>query len=254
MTSGERASAPRPRRGRPARTPAALRPALAWLGRHVRGLRTALGLYLLAGLGLALAALAGFAELAEHVMEGATQRFDEAVLLWMDTHSSPRLTTLALEVTALGSIAAVGLVLFLASVLFWTMGRRYSVLLLWVAVVGGVALNYALKALFSRPRPQLFEWRVPHAGASSFPSGHAMTAAVVYGTLAYLLTRLALGRGARIGVWLVLLGVVLLVGASRLYLGVHYPSDVVAGFGAGFAWAAVCAVGLEVVRYFRARR
>jgi undecaprenyl-diphosphatase len=227
---------------------------LRFIGTHVRGFHAAVGTFLGLGLAVALLGVAAFAGLAELVEEGMTQRFDERVLLWMNAHASPKLDVLALEVTALGSGMVVWMTLLVASVFLWLSGHRYSVALLWIAFLGSTLLNSALKAGFDRPRPDLFEWRVVHAGQSSFPSGHTMTGTVVYATLAYLVTRLEPSRRLRRFTMLVALVVVVMVGASRLYLGVHYPSDVLAGFVAGLAWATCCALGIEALRYFRARR
>ena len=123
---------------------------------------------------------------------------------------------------------------------------------LWVAIAGATLLNLLLKATFSRPRPDVFPWLVPHAGQSSFPSGHAMTSTVAYLTIAYLVARLQPSAALRHLTLAFAALVIFSVGLSRVYLGVHYPSDVMAGWVAGVAWASVCALGLEVVRHFRA--
>jgi undecaprenyl-diphosphatase len=227
---------------------------LRWIGRHVRGFHAAVGLFLVIGLGIMLLAVLAFAGIAVLVAEGVTQRFDNAVLLWLNRYASPALDAAALEVTALGSGFVTWMLILLASVFLWTTHHRYSAVLAWVALLGGALLNSVLKSLFDRPRPDLFEWRTPYAGHSSFPSGHSMTAMSVYAILAYLIVRLEPSRRVRrltLGVFAV---VVILVGISRLYLGVHYPSDVIAGFLIGFVWATFCALGLEAVRYFRGRR
>lgn len=226
---------------------------LRWIGGHVRGFYGAIGTFLVLGLAMVLVGIFLFAQLAEWMAAGATQRFDDRVLLWMNQHGTPWLDTMALEVTALGAGLVVWMVVLVASAFLWATRHRYSVLLLWVAVLGGGVLNTALKMSFDRPRPQLFEWKTAYAGLSSFPSGHSMTAVIVYGTLAYLVARLESKRLLR---WLTLgvtALVVLLIGVSRMYLGVHYPSDVLAGFVAGTAWAVVCALGIEAIRYFRRR-
>jgi undecaprenyl-diphosphatase len=227
---------------------------LRWIGRHVRGFHAAVGTFLVAGLVLSLALLFAFVELAEWVMEGKTRAFDEAVLLWMHRHATPRLTVGALEVTALGASLVVWMVVTVASIFLWMSRHRYSVALLWVAVLGAGVINHVLKSLFDRPRPDLFPWRAPYAGHASFPSGHSMTAMVAYATLAYLVARLEPTptlRRLTLGVTAV---VILLIGLSRMYLGVHYPTDVVAGYITGLVWATFCALGIEAVRYFRGRR
>ncbi len=236
--------------------PASLRPVLRWIGAHVRGFHAALGLFLSAGLALALAAVLAFAAIARLVGRGATQAADEAALRWIAARHTPPLDTVALQLTYLGATSVVAMTLLVASTLLWMGRHRWSVALLWTAVLGNAALNTALKLAFARPRPTVFPFRISGIGesASSFPSGHAMSSVVVYGTLAYLVARLEPTRRMRRATLAFAVVLVLLVGASRLYLGVHYPSDVLAGYVAGFAWAATCALGVEAVRWFRARR
>jgi undecaprenyl-diphosphatase len=229
-----------------------LRTALSWIGRHVRGFHTAVGLFLSAGLALALLALLLFTGLAALVEEGVTRPFDEGILLWLHRHGTPTLDSWAERLTVLGSSTVVVLTVLVTSAFLWLTRHRYSVLLLWVAMLGGAVLNVALKLGFDRARPELWE-RAP-AGEPSFPSGHAMSAVVVYGTLAYLIARLEPTRAMRRATLAFALVLVLLIGLSRLYLGVHYPSDVLAGYAVGFAWATVCALGIEAIRYFRTRR
>jgi undecaprenyl-diphosphatase len=145
----------------------------------------------------------------------------------------------ARDVTALGGTAV--LTLLVAAVLgFLLIARRtHAAALVFGATVGGAVLSSLLKTAYDRPRPDL----VPHLSyvtSASFPSGHAMLSAVVYLTLGALLSRLVPGRWAKgyfLGVAALL---ALLVGASRVYLGVHYPTDVVAGWAAGVAWATAC--------------
>lgn len=229
-------------------------PLLRWIERRVHGFYGALGLFLTIGLVLALLAIGLFAWLAEQMARGATQAFDEAVLLWLYERHTPWLDVAALEVTALGASLVVWMTLMVASAFLWATRHKLSVLLLWVAVVGGGILNSALKGMFDRPRPELFPWKTPYAGQSSFPSGHAMTAVIVYATLGYLVARLEptpLLRRLTLGIVAV---VIVLIGLSRLYLGVHYPSDVLAGFVAGFAWATFCAAAIQAIHYFRGRK
>lgn len=227
---------------------------LRWIREHVSGFYAAVGTFLLIGMGIALAAVLLFAGIAALMTAGAVQRFDEAVLLWVNTHANDTLDVLALEITALGSGAAVWMLVMVGSVFLWSTTHRYSAALLWIAALGAPVVNSALKMLFDRPRPQLFEWRTEYAGLSSFPSGHSATAMVVYATLAYLVVRLEPSRRLRrvtIGVAVL---VILLVGITRLYLGVHYPSDVIAGYMVGLVWATTCALGIEAVKYFRYRK
>lgn len=231
-----------------------LLPLLRAIGRGVGGFHAAVGTFLLLAFAVMLAGMAAFALLAEAVTEGETEAVDRAILLWLNRHGSPELDSVALNVTALGSGLVVGLVIVLASAYLWGSRHRYSAVLLWVALGGSWILSSILKAFFDRPRPQLFAWRTPHAFQASFPSGHSITAMVGYATLAYLVARLLPQRALR---WLTVgtaALIVAMVGWSRMYLGVHWPSDVLGGYATGLAWASFCGLGLSAVRYFRGRR
>lgn len=230
-----------------------LAPLLRWVGAHVSGFHGPVAVVLALALFAIVGALAAFAEVAEWVGEGKTQAFDERLMLAVHARATPLLNVAAQEVTSLGATLVMAMVLFVASVLLWISHHRYSVLLLWVSLVGATALNSLLKSVFDRPRPSLVPWGVEHAAASSFPSGHSMSAMAFYASLAYLVARLGstrLLRGLTFGVFAL---VVVLIGLSRVYLGVHYPSDVLAGFLSGFAWACFCALGIEALRYYRRR-
>jgi undecaprenyl-diphosphatase len=186
------------------------------------------------------------------VRAGRTQAFDDAVMHWVAAHRVPWLEEAMLEITFLGTGLVVVVMVGIAALFLWLTRHRYSAVLLLVATGGGILLNNVLKLGFARPRPTVFSWGT-HVMTSSFPSGHAMSAAVVYGTVAYLAARLEHGRLAR-AVTLLAAGVlILLICASRLYLGVHYPSDIIAGIVVGVAWAGFCMAMLEVAQRFGRR-
>lgn len=188
----------------------------------------------------------GFAKLADEVREGATKTVDETVLLAMrsatdlsDPVGPKWFEEAARDFTAFGG-AAVLLALSLAAATYLLLeGKRHAALLLVVAIGGGWLLSSLFKAGFDRPRPDL----VPHGVvvySASFPSGHAMMSAVTYLTLGALLARLHRPRALKaffLGIAIVL---TIVVGLSRVYLGVHWPTDVVAGWAAGSVWASVC--------------
>ncbi|MGH7630837.1 MAG: phosphatase PAP2 family protein [Gemmatimonadales bacterium] len=229
---------------------------LRWLLAHVHNLYTAVGLLMSLAFGLALAGAWGFAEIAQAVASGETQRVDDAILLWLNSHSSPALDELALQITAVGNGLSVVVIGLVACAFLWAMRERVGVLLLVIAVVGGDLFNRLLKDAFGRPRPELFLLETPFARpvSASFPSGHATASMVLFLVLAYLLARLG-GRGAFRWVVIAVAGLlIVLIGLSRLYLGVHYPSDVLAGYVFGFVWAALCAFGIEAVRGLRRGR
>lgn len=186
-------------------------------------------------LGAALAMLL-FIRLAHEMMEGETQRFDVSVLALLAAHRSAWLFTLMGCVSQVAGPNIQSVLVCLAAAAFARRGRFWpDGLVLLTAGVGGAALVWGLKHLFHRPRPEVIFDRLGY----SFPSGHSFFAVVVYGTLAYLLARM-LPRRVRSWVWSTAGLAILLVGFSRIYLGEHYPSDVLAGFVVGVPWLWGC--------------
>src|SRR5690606_32838255 len=120
-------------------------------------------------------------------------------------------------------------------------------------MIGGKILNTVLKAAFDRNRPSVVEWFY-EVTSPSFPSGHAMGAFIGYGTVAYLVGRLSPTRRLRHVTWFVASLTIVAIGVSRMYLGVHYASDVLAGFLAGLAWLAFVASSVPALRFFAPRR
>jgi undecaprenyl-diphosphatase len=210
------------------------------------GKRDRTELSLLAGGLLVIVGLLLFAQLADLVREGYTQGFDERVLRSLrraddpSTPIGPRwLRGAAIDITALGSAAVLGLAVAAIVGFLLLQGLRRTALFVFAASAGGWLLNGALKELFQRARPDV----VPHLRevlTLSFPSGHAMTSAAVYLTLGAMLMRIAERRTTKIYCMGVAMLVTLLVGASRVYLGVHYPTDVLAGWLVGLSWAVIC--------------
>jgi undecaprenyl-diphosphatase len=230
----------------------ALFTALRFVARHASSFYAALGLVLVAGAAIAVGATWMFVELADVVSEGATQAFDEAVLRWMAAHQKPWLQHVMFEITLLGTGLVLMVMVAVSATFLWLSDHRFSALLLVIATWGGVAINSLLKSTFDRPRPQVFEWGADVL-TSSFPSGHAMTATITYGTVAYLAARLQRRRLAR---WITLIVaglMIVLICFSRLYLGVHYPTDVVAGALMGLGWTAFCMAMLEGIQVFGRR-
>jgi len=213
----------------------------------------ALGIFLLAGLLVAALGTWIFEEVADNVTAGATQSFDVSVIRWMGAHHSKTLDAVMVEVTALGTGTVVMMIVAVAGLFLVLTQHKYSAILLLVSTFGGLVLNGILKLGFNRPRPSIFLPEV-NTVSSSFPSGHAMSAAIVYGTVAYLAARLHRRRWARVLVMTAAFIVIVLISVSRLYLGVHYPSDVVGGVAIGLAWAAFCMATLEAIQKFAARR
>jgi len=226
---------------------------LRTIGLHVSSFYVTVGVFLVGGILVAIFATMGFAELAEHVLEGGTQSFDVAVLEWIKQHHSPVLTQLLTEMTYLGTGIVVITVVGVTALFLWNTEHKHSARLLLASTIGAIILNNTLKYFYHRERPSVFEWGT-HVASSSFPSGHAMSATVVYGTVAYLLMRLQKHTLSKV---LTLSGAViliLLICFTRLYLGVHYPSDVLGGIIVGLAWAAFCMATLEASLVIGRRR
>ena len=223
------------------------------IGKVAQNFYATIGIFLLAGASVAIAGTYAFAKYAGHVTSGSTQAFDDAVLRWIGAHKPASLEPVILEITFLGTGTVVMMIVAVAALFLWLSRHRYSAALLTIATLGGILLNNLLKAGFGRPRPQIFDWG-SHAISSSFPSGHAMSAAVVYSTVAYLAARLQKKHWHRVVTMLAAVIIILMIAATRLYLGVHYPSDVLAGIIIGLAWAGFCMATLEAIQVYARRR
>jgi undecaprenyl-diphosphatase len=207
-----------------------------------------LGLHLTVGLVAAAGCLWLFGGLAEDILTNdPLVRYDRAIADYLHGVATPTLTTFFLVVTALGSIETIALLgIIIAAVLAWR--RQWLYLGTWIVAVGGsVALDRLLKELFARPRP-FFEHPLLLETSYSFPSGHAMESFVLYGMLAYFAVLALKTWRARTAVVFGAALLVLLIGFSRMYLGVHYFSDVVAGYAAGGVWLSALITGTETVR------
>jgi undecaprenyl-diphosphatase len=226
--------------------------AVRWLSAHVRNAYTTFGILILGGLVIGVALSFGFAKIAGIVASGKTEGFDDTVMRYMGAHQVPWISNAMVEVTMLGTGVVVAMIVAVAALFLWLYDYKHSATLLLVTTLGGILLNSVLKAGFDRERPRFFEWGT-HAMTSSFPSGHAMSAAIVYPTVAYLATRLQKSHTARFGTMFATAVLVVLICFSRVYLGVHYPTDVLAGVLVGLAWSAFCMAALEVFQLYAKR-
>jgi undecaprenyl-diphosphatase len=195
-----------------------------------------------AGFVSAVAALLIFGELAERVWRHQAIAFDAAVRNGLHSLASPALTEFFRVVTHFGS--ELFLVPFGAFVI-WRLvaaGRRHAAVLFTLAAAGGEALDYVLKMIFRRTRPEVFfGYTLPHS--YSFPSGHSMLSACFFGVLAAVVAPRFASPWKKLAVWTAAAVASLLIGASRIYLGVHYPSDVLAGYAAAVIWVLTIRAG-----------
>ena len=206
---------------------------------------------IVAGFAAALAALLLFAWLANGVMRGEAIRFDLGARAAVHSLASPGVTYVMLGFTWLGSVPCV---VALAALLVWRfvkLGRMRAAIILVVATAGAEALDQVLKLIFHRPRPEAF-FGFPDPITYSFPSGHAITAASFYGVLAAIVAAREGRRAVRAAVWCAAALTAAGIGLSRVYLGVHYPSDVVAGYAAAVVWAAALYAAYGIWRRRRA--
>ncbi|WP_289069362.1 phosphatase PAP2 family protein [uncultured Aliiroseovarius sp.] len=189
-----------------------------------------------------------FIELADAVSDGDTHRFDQYILrsfgsltYGADSRVPAWLTEVIRDVTALGGVAVLTFVVLAISGFLWLIGQRRSMVYLLLSVLIGLLISQMFKGFFERPRPDI----IPHGSyvdTTSFPSGHSLMAAVVYLTLAVMLARGLERRAVKVYVTSIAILLVLAIGVSRIFLGVHWPSDVVAGWVVGTGWALLCGV------------
>lgn len=187
---------------------------------------------------LALLFAAGFAAVAYFVTARQIEQFDLAVIHYVQGLESPALTGVMTFFTAIGSILWLfPIVAAVSGYLYWILGHRKELILLLVAVAGSSIVNVGLKALFQRARPDIYTL-IP-IGGYSFPSGHSMTAFSFYGIVAFLIWKHVRTAAGRAAVIMISAFFILMVGISRVYLGVHYPSDIIGGYLAGAGWLCI---------------
>jgi len=189
----------------------------------------------------------GFLALASEVMEGDTTALDTTILRALRKADDPSRTIgpawlqgAVLDLTAIGGPTVLWLVVLSVVGFLLLQARYHTAIVVMTTAASGDILNVVLKNLFLRPRPDI----VPHlrdvSGTMSFPSGHAMESAIIYLTLGAMLMQFAERRVTKIYCIGLAVFLTLLVGVTRVFLGVHYPTDVVAGWMFGFFWASLC--------------
>ena len=202
-----------------------------------------MSIVLVGGIGASLGSVFLFGKLADEILEHESLAIDTRLVEEAREMRSPALDKTMSAVTALGEPWALGIAGVLIGLRWGVQGRKADLITGTLGLLGGGLVNEALKRLFRRDRPVL-KLRRAHATGYSFPSGHVMTTLATYGTVAYLVSR----RGTLTGhpaarlVWAPVILLSALMGASRVYLEVHYPTDVLAGWAASTVWVTTCGI------------
>jgi membrane-associated phospholipid phosphatase len=190
-----------------------------------------------------------FAVLLDSVREhDVLVRRDQALADWFHINGTPLGYRLNVIISLIGSPPAMAVLFGVAVLYLWKIQQR-TLIVAWVlSYIGGTILDGVMKEVVRRPRPE-YATRFLHFNSWSFPSGHSMGSLIGFAMLAYTIIRIApiKSTAAKVGIWITAAIVVALVGYSRIYLSVHYLSDVVAGYTLGLLWLAVCFTGLQMV-------
>ncbi|MEG3956609.1 phosphatase PAP2 family protein [Microcoleus sp. herbarium2] len=211
-------------------------------------IRSLISIIRLAGLAVAGFGMWLFATIAEDVLEKESYAFDTSILLALRKLHTPLGDRVMLGLTFLGEPNLLLVICLSLGIVLLARNHRSEAATIALAGGGAIGLNLLLKKLFARDRPLLWE-RVVDVRFYSFPSGHAMISMVIYGLLGYFLgSRFPKQRWFIYSLTVVLIAA---IGLSRLYLGVHWPTDVIAGYTAGLVWLITCILSLEIGKEFR---
>jgi undecaprenyl-diphosphatase len=183
-----------------------------------------------------------FAWLAEEMHEGETMRFDEHVRDVIHAHSTPALTSAMTFFSQVGSPSVMTVLSIVSFLILWRERWRRAAILLAITFAGAGLIDEVLKLSFRRARPDAY-FNYPEPHSFSFPSGHAVFAFCFFGMLASLVTARHESAMVRVFVWGWATVLIALIGLSRIYLGVHYPTDVIGGYIAAFIWVAAVTIG-----------
>jgi undecaprenyl-diphosphatase len=197
--------------------------------------RKLFGALLLVGFGVALVTTFGLVELHDEILKASFEQGDQAIQSWVHGFARPMLTEVMRGLSWIGSPFALTPAVALAAGLLWWRGLKDDAVLVAAAALGGVALDEVMKLHFKRLRPEV-PWAFVHEHSFSFPSGHSVLAMVMYGVIVYKTRDKLRSKWAKaalmVGAFLMVMG----IGVSRVYLGVHYPSDVAGGYFVGAVW------------------
>lgn len=205
-------------------------------------------LLVLTGLGTSIIFIFLFAELAEDMIETEVKIFDDKIIEFFHHIASDTLGQIMFIFTELGSIWIVTILsLLLILVLWWKKKDKWGILFFIIGIGGGGLLTKLLKYYYGRERPSINE-EIDAIGYS-FPSGHSMGSLIFYGFLTYFMIRSAYSKKLKVAALFLCGLLVVSIGISRIYLGAHYPSDVIAGYLAGAIWLILCILALEYVKW-----
>lgn len=191
-----------------------------------------------------------FIELTETLINDELIGFDNSVTDYVLSHRSPALDTYFKMVTDIGDVEGYVIVTIIAAIISWAVLKKWKYMLqIGIVMIISALSNLALKRVFNRARPTIEQ--LVTADGLSYPSGHAMAAMSFYGFLIYLFYKMKMNKILKYTGMLLAALLILSIGISRIYLGVHYPSDIVAGFIAGAVWVVFCIIVFNLIEVFR---
>lgn len=198
-------------------------------------------------LGVIILSIVLFLEVSENVVNQQIKVFDNTIMNLIQYISSPKINDLMTFITELGSVWFISAAsLFIVLYLWFKKRDKWGISFLLISQIGGGLIIVFLKQYYKINRPSIKEQI--EATGYSFPSGHAMGSLILYGFIVYLILKSKLSKTKKMIYSSVLILLIILIAASRVYLGVHFPSDIIAGLAGGLAWLLVCIVSLEIVK------
>ena len=204
-----------------------------WFSRVHRRIAPLIATIEVTGLVICLLIIYLLAKLSEEVWEKEAFAFDKTILLWIHQFANPTWDNIMLNITKIGNPTTVVTITIITFGILWWKRYRQEAKIFVLHALGGAILSYGLKLSFSKARPQLWQQLITEK-SYSYPSGHALGSMVLYGFIAYLLASHYPKQSKIIYTFAVIL--IGAIGLSRLYLGVHWPTDVIAGYGVGYLW------------------
>jgi membrane-associated phospholipid phosphatase len=201
------------------------------------------GVYIVVGLGGALLLLYLFAELTEDLLRNEFTSLDDNIELWVHGFANPVFDLVFNFFTTLGGTWGIAIITGLGFLFLVWRQHFYSAIFLALSVLGGLLINFVLKELFQRPRPELWESTFARPTSFSFPSGHATLSLCLFGMLTWVFFHLLKSRRLKVFLAILMAFTIIMVGLSRIYFGVHYPTDVIGGYLSGGFWLTLLVSG-----------